>query len=64
LAGHVEEWPWRPKVRHGFDMAGEKLNMPFGHGTLFARTLLHVNLQPAQTGNAEARRWHSVRQNL
>jgi hypothetical protein len=58
-------------------MAGEKLDMPSGPGTLFARTckyLLLVNLQPAQTGSAmssccqkrqaEARRWHSARQNL
>jgi hypothetical protein len=29
LAAHVEKWPWKPKVRHGFDMAGEKLDMPF-----------------------------------
>jgi hypothetical protein len=55
---------------HGFDMAGEKFDMPSGPGTLFARTLLLVNLQPAQTGSAmssccqkrraEARRWHSA----
>jgi hypothetical protein len=19
LAAHVEKWPWRPKIRHGFD---------------------------------------------
>jgi hypothetical protein len=74
LAAHVEKWPWRPKVRHGFDMAGEKFDMPSGPGTLFARTLLLVNLQPARTGSAmssscqkrraKARRWHSARQNL
>jgi hypothetical protein len=67
LAAHVEKWPWRPKIRHGLDM-------PSGPGTLVARTLLLVNLQPAQTGSAmsscyqkrreEARRWHSAHQNL
>jgi hypothetical protein len=71
LAAHVEELPWRPKVRHGIDTAGEK---PSGPGTLFARTLLLVNLQLAQTGSAmssccqkrqaEAWRWHRARQNL
>jgi hypothetical protein len=71
---HVDEWPWRTKLRHGFDMAGEKSDMPSGPRTLFARTLLLVNLQPAQTGSAlnsccqkhrvEARRWHSARQKL
>jgi selenocysteine lyase/cysteine desulfurase len=74
LAAHVEKWPWRPKIRHSFDMAGEKFVMPSGPGTLVARTLLLVNLQPAQTGSpmsnscqkrrAEARRWHSARQNV
>jgi hypothetical protein len=57
-----------------FDMAGEKFDMPSGPGTLVASTMLLVNLQPAQTGSAmsscchkrraEARRWHSARQNL
>jgi hypothetical protein len=61
-------------ARHGFDMAGEKFDMPSGPRTLFACTMLLVNLQPAQTGSAmnsccqkrraEARRWHSARQNL
>jgi hypothetical protein len=73
LAASVKKWPWRPKIRHGFDMAGEKFDMPSGPGTLVARTLLLVKLQPAQTGSvmsscyqkrrAEARRWHSARQN-
>jgi hypothetical protein len=47
LAAHVEKWPWRPKSRHGFHMAGEKFDMPSGTGTLFARAF---KLQPAQTG--------------
>jgi hypothetical protein len=36
LAAHVEKWPWRPKVRHGIDMAGEKFDMPSGPRTLVA----------------------------
>jgi hypothetical protein len=52
LAAHVKKWPWQPKIRHGFDMASEKFDMPSGPGTLVARTLLLVNLQPAQTGSA------------
>jgi hypothetical protein len=73
-AAHVEKWPWRPKIRHGFDMAGNKFDMPSGSGTLFASTLLLANLQPAQTGSAmssccqkrraEARNLHSARQKL
>jgi hypothetical protein len=73
-AAHIEKWPQRPKNRHAFDMAEGKLDMHPGSGKLFARTLLLVNLQPAQTGSAmssccqkrraEARRWHSARQNL
>jgi hypothetical protein len=73
-AAHVEKWPWPPKVRRDFDMAGEKFDMPSDPGTLFARTFLLVNLQPAQTGRAmssccqksraEARRWHSAHKNL
>jgi hypothetical protein len=74
LAAHVEKWLWRPKFRRGYDMAGEKFDMPSGPGTLVARTLLLVNWQPARTGSAvssccqkrraEAKRWHSARQNL
>jgi hypothetical protein len=55
-------------------MAEGKFDMHAGSGTLVERTLLLVNLQPAQTGSAmssccqrrraEARRWHRVRQNL
>jgi hypothetical protein len=58
------------KIRHGLDMAGEKFDMPSSPGTLVARALLLVNLQPAQTGSAMssccqkrrgyARRWHSA----
>jgi hypothetical protein len=69
-----QKWPRRPKNRHAFDMAEGKLDMHAGSGTLVARTLLLVNLQPAQTGSAmssccqkrraKARRWHSAPQNL
>jgi hypothetical protein len=53
LAAYSEKWPWRQTwFRRGFDMAGEKFDMPSGPGTLFAHTLLLVNLQPAQTGSA------------
>jgi hypothetical protein len=41
----------RPKIRHGFDMAGEKFDMPSGPGTLVARTLLLV-----KTGSADRKR--------
>jgi hypothetical protein len=49
-----KNWPRRPKVRHDFDMAGEKLGMPSGSRSpeLVARRLLLENLQPAQTGSA------------
>jgi hypothetical protein len=72
LAAHVKKWPWRPKIRHGFDMAGKGQHAFWPRIT--ARTLLLVNLQPAQTGSAmssccqkrraEARRWYSAHQNL
>jgi hypothetical protein len=51
-ADHGEKWPRRLKVRHDFDMAGEKFDMPAGFRTLLARKLLPVNLQPEQTGSA------------
>jgi hypothetical protein len=73
-AAHVKIWPRRRKIRHASDMAEGKFDMHAGSGTLVARTLLLVNLQPAQTGSAmssccqkrraEAKRWHSARQNL
>jgi hypothetical protein len=50
-----------------------KFDLPSSPGTVVARTLLLVNLQPEQAGSAmssccpkcrvEARRWHSARQN-
>jgi hypothetical protein len=49
-AGHVEKWLPMLKVRHDFDMAGEKSDMPSGSRALLARRLLLVNFQPAQTG--------------